>query len=266
MSQTIYLYGFVPVGTRLPEPGLAGIADRPVELLAVDGCAAAFSRVPAEDYAPEEVEARARELRWVAEQGVAHERVVAWFVDHARILPAPLLTLYSSTPALEARLRERESEIVAQLERFAGLREWDLKVAYDAAILERHLGDASEEIAAIDERISTATAGTRFLLERQRAERVGEELGRAARRLASELFDSLARNAAEVRVLPLERSAGELPVVLAAALLVASPAEEALVREARRRAQALEALGVDVAFSGPWAPYRFLEAAEGAAG
>lgn len=260
MKETIYLYGFVPADTCLPQAGLAGIADCAVELLPAEGYAAVFSRVPTDLYGPAVVEARTRELRWVAEQGVAHERVAAWFVDHARILPAPLLTLYSSVAALAAQARERGDEIVAQLERFAGMREWDLKVGYDPATLAHHLAEASEEIADLDRRIAEASQGTRFLLERQRDERVREELGRTARRLASDLLDAVAAEATELRLLPLGRPVGELPVVLNAALLVGSETESRLIAGARARADALEALGMDVSLSGPWAPYRFLEA------
>ena len=92
MSDFLYLYGFVPPATPAPTD-LTGIAGSPIELLSSGDVKAVVGRVPAQDYAPDRIEDRLQDLKWVAEQGVAHERVVAWFVDHAQILPAPLFTM-----------------------------------------------------------------------------------------------------------------------------------------------------------------------------
>ena len=59
--------------------------------------------------------------------------------------------------------------------------------------------------------------------------------------------------------LPIPRADRELPVVLHAALLVEAPAEPALADEVARRAAELDAVGLSIQFSGPWAPYRFLD-------
>ena len=110
MADYLYLYGFVPTDAPKPDQ-LSGIANAPVQLLANGGIAAVISHVPADDYAPERIEQRLQDLKWVAEQGVAHERVVAWFVDHAQILPAPLFTMYSSADALRAAAAQRSAEL-----------------------------------------------------------------------------------------------------------------------------------------------------------
>jgi hypothetical protein len=41
------------------------------------------------------LERNCADVEWMAEQGLLHEQVVAWFVDHAAILPSRLLTLFS---------------------------------------------------------------------------------------------------------------------------------------------------------------------------
>jgi hypothetical protein len=259
VTDVVYLYGFVPAGVDAPAAGVAGIADRPVELVDVADFQAAMSFVPAEAYRPDVIEQQLEDLRWVAEQGLAHERVVAWFVDRARIVPVPLLTLYTTPAALAAAAAPRAATIGAQLRRFEGLREWDLKVSYRARDLSAHAGELSEEVRALDAGIASAAPGRRFLLEKKRSDLVKERVGAIARERAGALLDELRGRARDAVVLPIPRADHELPVVLHAALLVEARAEAALTDEVARRAAQLDTLGLSVQFSGPWAPYRFLD-------
>lgn len=258
MSELIYLYGFVPADVRLPTGGLAGVADAGVDSLPLAGFAAAVSRLPVAEFGAEALEARLRDLPWVAEQGLAHERVVAWFVDHAEILPAPLFTLYSSPELLQAEAASRAGEVERALGDFAGLREWDLKVTYLPARLAEHLGELSPEVAELDRRIAQASPGTRFLLERKRDALARTETARAARESAAGLLEALAPLAERSLRLPLAQTDGSGPVALNSALLVRRDREAALATEFAARRAELERLGIAAAFSGPWAPYRFV--------
>jgi hypothetical protein len=178
VSHAIYLYGFVPADTMLPTNGLSGTAESVVELLGYGSFDAAVARVPADEYNPDAIEEKLRDLPWVAAQGVAHERVVAWFVDHAQIVPVPLFTMYSSEDALHEEVRRRADSIVARLQRFSGLREWDIKIAYHPAIVEEHAARLSPDVAAVDSEIALAAPGRRFLLEKKRADLLKTEVGR----------------------------------------------------------------------------------------
>lgn len=256
----VYLYGFVPPDTALPESGLLGVGDAPVELLPLDGLTAALGRPDPDVYSAAPLEARTSDMEWMAEQGLRHEQVVAWFVDHAAIVPSRLLTLFSS----EAALREAVGSGAAirrDLERFADAREWDLKVAWDPAVLADHLGDVSEEIAELDRRIAEATPGKRFLLERKRRNAARTEGRTVARRLATELLEDLRGHARDSVLLP--PPSDSAPVVLSAALLVSGEAEEAMLARAAAARQRLGGFGVAVALTGPWAPYRFVEGEDG---
>src|SRR5690606_33158180 len=123
VNEAIYLYGFVPEGTAAPSGELAGIGGAPVEVVAVEGFCAAFGRVPSDEYGAEAVERRLRDLDWVGEQGLRHERVVAWFVDRGAIVPVRLLTLYGSLESLRRDAAGRAVEIREQLRRLADRRE-----------------------------------------------------------------------------------------------------------------------------------------------
>jgi hypothetical protein len=153
---------------------------------------------------------------------------------------------------------EQAGTLVRQMERLHGLREWDLKVSYDARVLAEHLGEVSEEVARLNREIGAASPGKRYLLERKRAQLVNEETSRVARKLASELHEKLERTVRDARRLPLPREQGELPVVLNAAYLSEPARESELGAAATAEAARLGPLGVGVRLTGPWAPYRFL--------
>lgn len=250
----LYFYGFVPAEAPLPERGLLGVGDAPVELVQLDGFAAAVGRPDPAVYGAAPLESRTGDMGWMAEQGLRHEQVVAWFVDHAAIVPSRLLTLFSSEPALRDAAADAD-RIRRNLDRFAAAREWDLKVSYDPARLGERLGEESKEIARLDREIAEAGPGRRFLLEKKRQD-VAKTEGRAiARRKAAELLDALGAYAEDTVVLAAPSESA--PVVLNAALLVPTGSEAAVRERAAEARERLEGVGIVVAFTGPWAPYRF---------
>ena len=259
MSDVVYLYGIVAADAPAPPADLVGLAGVPVGLAAVGSLAARIARLPGDRYGPQTIDARLSDLGWVGEQGLDHERVVLWFVDRTDILPARLFTMYPDEDALRAALEPQHDSIERSLTALAGRREWNLKAAYDADTLGRRAGDVSAPIRGLDDEIAAAPPGRRYLLERRRSELLKREVVTAARRLADDLLHALQQHAEAVRVLPLAAAEESGSVVLSAALLVHRDAESALRADADARSRDLQELGMVIRFSGPWAPYRFLE-------
>ena len=259
VSDLVYLYGFVPSDAPVPGDELRGIDDSAVELIDLGPVRAVLSRLPAERYRADILEARLQDLAWVGTQGLAHERVVLWFVDHSEIVPARLFSLYAGAASLAGAIGPRAADIAATLGRFAGLREWNLKIAYNAEELGRHGADISDELRALDQEMATAAPGRRYLLAKRRGDILKREVARSARRLANDLLERLARHAQDSRTLPLASVDATGAVVLSAALLVRREEEAALQQHAEQQTTELARLGLLIDFSGPWAPYRFLD-------
>jgi hypothetical protein len=262
VSDVVYLYGFVPPDAPAPPASLTGVGGTQVGLADLGPVQAVISRLPEAEYDGRTIETRLQDMAWVGQQGLAHERVVLWFVDHAQILPARLFSLYSGDAALAGSLAAAVDTLAERLQRLGDRREWNLKVAYDAAEVARHGAEVSENVRALDAGIEAAPPGRRYLLQRRRADLLRDEVGAAARRLADELFTRLRAEADEVRTLPLgaaEEAAGS--VVLNAALLVSRAREDALKTVADAEVPRLRELGIIASFSGPWAAYRFVEEA-----
>lgn len=256
MSDFVYLYGFVPADTS-PPGHLTGINGSTVEIIVVGSIRAVVGHVPASIYDPAQVAARLEDLSWVAEQGGAHETVVAWFVDHAQILPAPLFTMYSSPAALTESVSARSAEVAAELARLRNKREWDVKVSLNEREAERHAAELSPRIAELEQEAERASAGKRYLLQKKRNDLLKSETRNAAHALARAAVDAAKLLASETRTLPIPRTTDDLPVILYAALLVDRTSEADLIAVLNEQAARLDAHGLGLSFSGPWAPYRF---------
>ena len=259
MNPLIYLYGYTPAGG--PVPDLAGVAGARVERVDCGGVAALVSRVPAAEFSAGAIEARLDDLDWVGRRGLEHERVVAWLVDRGTILPVRLFTLFSGLDALRADCAERGEWIADQLHRLHGLREWDLKVSADLRRFAAHVGEHSQEIAGLDRELESAPPGRQYLLRRKRDDAAQREARRVAVAVAESLLDELAPLARRSRRLEAPRAAGaaDLPVILNAAFLLDRGAEEAMRQEVQRQEERLREEGFTIAYTGPWAPYRFVD-------
>jgi hypothetical protein len=252
----IYLYGFVPDDVAPPPGGLLGVGDVEVERVDGPGFGAIIGRLESDDFRPDALERNCANVEWMAEQGLLHEQVVAWFVDHAAILPSRLLTLFSGEASVRAVLDREADRIRAELDRLAGLREWDLRLGHDPTKILQHLGEISEEVGRLDREIEAAGPGKRFLLEKKRKDMARTEGRDAARRMAHDLLDVLRPHARDV--VTLDPPADATPTTLNAALLVDREGEAALAAELDGARERLEPLGLTIAVSGPWAPYRFM--------
>jgi hypothetical protein len=259
LTPLIYLYGFVPAELNEAPRVLTGVSGTRVELFALDGINAVISEVDPAEFSQQHIEARLQDLTWVAARGAEHEAVVAWCVDQAQILPASLFTLYSSRAVLQRTAQEQEPLIKAELERLRDLREWDLKVSYNTEQLSAHAQQFSSTVREIEAEIAAASPGKRYLLERKRGEITKSEVSRVAREQANLLLADLRPLCAEAAVLPLPASRDQLPVVLHAALLVRRVAEADVIAMLHTKLDQYRDSGIEIAFSGPWAPYRFVQ-------
>lgn len=256
-STSWYLYGFVPHGTSDPPSELTGIDGLPIEMIDAGGFLAAATPVSGEGYEDEVLSARLKDLAWVGHRGLEHERVVTWFVDQGGILPARLFTLYRSRQGLEKEASQRRELIIELLGRFAKLREWHLKLSFEQEQVEAKLAPESPGIRKLDEAIANAAPGRRYLLERRRSQLAGELADTVARRVATELERDLSNLALETRSLTIPDGVGGR-TVLNTALLAPHERSDDLRRELEMRSEAIRDKGLEMEFSGPWAPYRFI--------
>jgi hypothetical protein len=241
-----------PRASGLPEP-LPG-ASAPALAAVDDGVVLVTSEVPLEIYAPAQLEPRLRDLDWVSEVAVAHERIVQHFARRAGItvIPMKMFTMFSSLDKAIADVRSRRREIDRTIMRVAGCEEWGIRVTKVPG------GSGGRTTKRGTRAESVVSSGTAFLAARRDARDAVVAAKSVARSAADRAFTGLARLARDARRRDERQEPGSNPPILEAAFLVRTGTRARFKAEARRQAASCEAAGAAMVLTGPWAPYNFV--------
>jgi hypothetical protein len=201
-------------------------------------------------YAADVVNRRLSDLGWVGERAMEHERVVEHFTRHGTVVPMKLFTLFTGDEKAVADVRGRRglARLVSSL---AGREEWGVRVAVDPGRLRRRI---REQAARPTPGLS---AGTGFLVQRQREQRAVKGSLDDARQRAEEVFSALAALAADARRRDPAGVEGA-SLLLDGAFLVERARAAEFTDAARALARRHATEGVTVVLTGPWPPYNFL--------
>ncbi len=249
-----YLYGVLraaraPAAGRAPQgpPGLGRV--RTVD--AGGGLWLIASSAPDARFAPAAIEARLRDVDWVAACAVGHERVLAHFGKRASLLPVKLFTLFSTDERAIADVAARRRRIERLLARVAGRQEWGVRMRVDPAAAARTPARPRDD----------ASAGTRFLQRKSAAQTTGRKALAGASKQAAAAYAALRRLAAVARRRPVVAAAGAAPLVMDGAFLLERGRVAAFRHAVTALARRLAASGYRVELTGPWPPYNFVDGA-----
>ena len=221
----------------------------------VDGVAAVFTAVNAEEFSQEAIDRRAGDLEWLGAVGYRHQAVVSDLMKSAAIVPLRAFTLFSSEEALRAYLHEHHDMLAKTLDRLDGKQEWTMRVELEPARWSEALSGRVEALRALEQEIESAPPGKAFLLrkklddERKRASHAAET--QLVTEIEQQVLDKLrCETVAESR----ERRDGAFPEIN----VLINRDEEAILQELHAQLAArYENEGVTLALSGPWPPYTF---------
>lgn len=251
----VYLYALVagdrpPSLTRAPE-GLPGTG--PLRLAeGGKGVWLVIAPAPPDRYGTASIERGLKDLDWVSQSAVAHERVVRHFARNRTTVPARLFTLFRSEERALEHVRQSTRRLAKVFTRVDGCEEWGLRIFADAPV---------ETASGAPLGAESADAGRRFLERKRALHQVARDLAAQAPRAARSLYRAVARSAREHR---------EIPVVPGTKTRLLIDGAFLVRREERRDfraavATAVEAAakrGVRVSLTGPWPPYNFVGEAQ----
>lgn len=249
----LYVYA-VTRDAALPEvDGVDGT--RRFGTVMIDGISAIYTRVSAEAFSQEAIDARAGDLEWLGAIGYRHQDVVSDLMKRTAIVPLRAFTLFSSEEALRAYLREQREMLAKLLERLDGKQEWTLRVEFEPARWNESLKTRVASLRELQDEIATAAPGKAFLLrkklddEKKRASHAAEQ--EVVAEIERLVLDKLACEAvAETR----ERRDGAFPQIN----VLINRDEEATLQELHETLNAhYEREGVTLGLTGPWPPYTF---------
>src|SRR2546423_1612262 len=91
MASICYVYGIVAAQTAVADAP-AGLDGARVVVRREGDVGALVSELDGDAYAPATIEERSRDVDWVAERAVAHDRVLTWASDRGAVIPLPMFT------------------------------------------------------------------------------------------------------------------------------------------------------------------------------
>jgi hypothetical protein len=239
-----------PVLTRAPR-GLPGTG-RVRALDAGDGLWLMVGDAPLARYGNVSLEARLRDLEWVASCAAAHEAVVEFAARAATTIPLKLFTLFNGDERAVEHIRRMRPAIDRVLGRVAGRQEWGVRVRLDEVKAQRR------RVASARRATAGVSSGTRFLvLKKEQQQAVREALARG-REDVEAAFESLAGASDDARRRPPDTVEGAARLVLDAAFLLTPTRLARFKKMARAIATRLARHGYELTLSGPWPPYNFV--------
>jgi gas vesicle protein GvpL/GvpF len=261
-TSAVYLYCLLrtmrqPSGARVP-PGLDG-ATRPRAERVAGNLWVIAADVPLDIYGPSRLEPRLRDLEWVAEAAVRHERVVEHFSRkrNATVLPMKLFTMFSSIDRAVADVRARRAIVDRAMRRIAGCEEWGIRVTRRAAAHATPKGRGRASTA-----LASAKDGTAFLVARRDARNTAMAVRAEASAAAEAAFERLQRLSRDTRRRDRRPEPGSNPPLLDAAFLVTSGSRARFRAEVRRQSASCASAGAEMTLTGPWPAYNFVDPPE----
>lgn len=255
----VYAYCIVSLARRPPvaraPAGLRG-GSRPEAYSLPGSLWLIAAEVPLAMYAPENLEPRLRDLDWVSEAAVAHEKVVEHFsrMRGAAVVPMKLFTMFSSLSRAIDETEQGRRAIERVVRRVAGCEEWGVRIVRKPAAVSRRSGRAEG---------SGRRTGAAFLAARKEARDAAATARFASLQAADEAFDRLRRQARDAYRRDRRPEPGTNPPILEAAFLVPTGKRERFKTEAQRQARAVAKAGAELALTGPWPAYNFVGRVDG---
>jgi hypothetical protein len=231
------------------------------QIVAAELVAAVVSKVPLSEYGEAPLAANMGNLEWVAEKGMAHERIVQSFGSRATVIPLRFGAIFLAEHAIRSFLEYNARGIAALTSRLNGKEEWGLNIYCDRGVLSQAVALSNPEVGKLTRQVAGASPGQAFLLgktldtlkdrvSRDEIKRVVEAVGLKAEAAA----DSSVRLGFS-KYSQVDRGA----LVARYALLVSKAGFEEFRRQAEALAFDYHDLGFSIELAGPMPPYSFID-------
>lgn len=261
---SVYLFGIVRADARLEGPDVAtktgASAFGPWRMLTDGG----LSAIVADLHLPQgtTLETLLQEPRQAEVLVVHHHQVLETVAGQAAVLPLRFGSLFSNEDGVRETLAGGQERFLQSITDIDGAAEWGLKVFCDRSRLGERLRNDSREIADFQAKVSGASEGKRFFLERRLERMIDDEAGHAVVRCLNHthrLIEPLSKCHAGAKIRPAYLHGRESEMVLNAAFLIDQGREDGFLGAVHDLREAYSDLGFDYESTGPWPAYSFVE-------
>jgi hypothetical protein len=221
---------------------------------------AVVEKVSAEQFSAAAVEAGLQSLEWVVPLARRHQNIVEQVAQCAPVIPARLCTLFSDVSALERYLERNGKQLHKMLDSLHSLQEWSIKLYCNQDRLRSVLAAADPRAQRL---IACATSPGQAFIARKRRDSFVDDLAQVRlESVASEVIQAVKETADEARERPLmsETFTGRsVPMSLNIAALVSEHRVRRLTESLSALDRSFKPEGFEIAVSGPWPPYSFVD-------
>lgn len=242
-------------GLILPE------ADFPLNLWESPAFNAIYCTVPTNLYSQEKLLEKIQDWEWLAEQAKKHEIIISAFLKQSTVIPFKFGTIFKTFENLELLLTENQEIFISQLEKIHNKEEWDLKVFFSEFEGNSLLQD-NPSIVALDKEIAQSGAGKRYMLNRKRQQLVEDLKVDAINQVVQSIYQKIQDKSCEAKIIQnnfIDKKANDKSLVFSGVFLVDKETETDFHDTIELISEEIEKKGVFIQYSGPWAPYHFVE-------
>lgn len=224
------------------------------------------SKVDLGEFDSKEIQIRAQnDLKWIKEKAVIHQRVIEEAMKNnaeiISVIPMKFGTIFKEEKNLKETLNKNYEQYKAILEKLEGKQEWSIKVYFvDKKKFEQVIEEKNETIKEKEKEIATLDEGMAFFIEEELKEVISKEVGKELNKIVEELYSNLRKQASDSskgKILKKELTGRIEPMVFNASYLISDDKLEDFKKEAEKINKEIQAKGLYLEYSGPWAAYNF---------
>ncbi len=249
-------------GRRMLERGTTPGLEEGQPLFAIEakGLAAAVSRVSADVFQEEPLNALLQDLRRLAPYAVRHEQAISALLPEVpALIPMTMGSVYRSRESVMEMLEANAQRFLMLLRRLSGKREWTLRVLRERTLFLNAVQARSPILRDLEAQASREAPGRAYLLRKQQERVLEGEAEAPLRQATGTIVEELRQVSTALHVDDLPRvEPSEVMLAFKAALLVDVQGQRAFQSAARELADRYGGQGLRVEVTGPWAPYSFV--------
>lgn len=263
MSETQYFqYAFARPDCHVEDLG-AGVDPRyNVELICEGPIAAVASRVGLDRFDPDRLQGKTPEdIRWLGDIAARHNEIVCLALDSSPVLPLRLGKVFRSRAALQAMLTRCQSVVASYLQQFGDRQEWGIQLYLDklrSGTIPGHAGPPPPHYLPIHSETAPPTHRKATLRDHEESQAVIHQTVKAV----EHRLMGTTENGYHIRKLPTALAGRSVDMLLNAALLLPSSAQETWLNTIHDLRQHVIGQGLVLEVSGPWPPYHFCPSLE----
>ena len=254
----VYCFSLATEPFSLQEKGIEG--ENNVFPLSYHDLSALVSCVPLAIYSEKALDENLKDLEWLTPRVKRHEQIIEAAMQCGPVIPVRFCTLYRSRARILEVLRNQYEPFRAFLDFVQDKEEWGVKIYMAEEAGEKLVQKTNPVLCALDDRLSSASAGESYFLRKRREKILREEVERGIEALTEEIYVQLSsQSVADQRNRLLDRRATgrDEEMVFNAAFLVDKEKVGEFVEGLDRLAAGYESQGLFFELSGPWPPYNF---------